>query len=64
MSLSIRQLSGAEPVASVDLSNGGRHGSRDKTLGDASGLVIASLLEGNSSLTSLDLGGNELGVAT
>merc|ERR1712007_361498 len=53
-SFSIRQLTGAEPIATLDLS--------EMELGDASGLVIAHLITGNTSLTQLDIRSNNLGV--
>jgi len=45
--LNVRQLCGDDPVKSIDCSS--------KGLGPASGAIIAKLIEGNTSLTSLDL---------
>jgi hypothetical protein len=50
--LPIKKLKGTEPVESLDLSG--------KKLGVASTIVIASLISGNSGLTSIDLSGNQL----
>ena len=50
--LPIKKLKGTEPVESLDLSG--------KKLGVASTIVIASLISVNGSLTSLNLGGNQL----
>ena len=50
--LPIKKLKGTEPVESLDLSG--------KKLGVASAIVIASLISVNGSLTSLNLGDNQL----
>ena len=50
--LPIKNLKGTEPVESLDLSH--------KELRIASAIVIASLIGGNGSLTSLDLSNNQL----
>ena len=50
--LPIKKLKGTEPVESLDLSG--------KKLGVASAIVIASLISVNGSLTSLNLGHNQL----
>ena len=46
-------VKGVEPVAELDFSH--------KNLGVASAIVIAKLIEGNTALTSLFLGNNDLG---
>jgi len=51
--LELPKLRGTDPVASLDLS--GKH------LGPASAVVIASLIEGNAVLKSIDLRWNKLG---
>ena len=50
--LPIKKLKGTEPIESLDLSG--------KNLGVASTIVIASLISVNGSLTSLNLGNNQL----
>ena len=56
--LPIKKLKGTEPVESLDLSH--KLGCGD--LGVASAVVIASLIHGNASLTSLNLLSNKLDV--